>query len=268
MRSCAGAAARLTTSAIWGVDPYKSAPSRYHDSSTRTCSTRTTPEGRHWLFVYDDRGNLVAVTDPKGAATADSDDYTSRNSYDELGHLVEQEDANKHKTTYGDYDAVGYPDLIVDALGCTTRFRYDSVGNAVSTMDARGKVGTSTYDIFKRPLDSMQPKDQAAGIVVTTPGARYDGNDNVVTATDARGSVTRAVTVYAPKDTPDGPEKLTTLSYDPVGNVIGMTNPKGNPTPNDPNDFTESLRYDEANQRVETKDVNGDRITVGRFRRS
>ncbi|ONI86988.1 hypothetical protein ALI144C_10125 [Actinosynnema sp. ALI-1.44] len=231
---------------------------------------KTTPEGRKWLFVYDARGNLVAVTDPKGTATPAPDDYTSRNSYDEFGHLVEQEDANKHKTTYGDYDAVGYPNWIVDALGCTTRYRYDSVGNAVSTMDARGKVGTSTYDIFKRPLDSKLPKDQDAGVYVVTPGARYDANDNVVTATDARGSVTRnvydemdrTVAVYAPKDTPNGPDKLTTLRYDAVGNVIGMTKPKGNLTPGDPNDFTESIRYDEANQRIETKDVNGDRITV------
>ncbi|MFD8497859.1 polymorphic toxin-type HINT domain-containing protein [Amycolatopsis sp. NPDC059657] len=229
---------------------------------------KTTPEGRRWQFVYDENGNLVAVTDPKGTATPDPNDYTSRYSYDELGHLINQVDANGHATVYGDYDAVGYPNMIVDALGCTTRYRYDAVGNPVSTMDARGKVGTTSYDIFKRPLDSKLPKDEAAGVYITTPGPRYDANDNVITATDARGSVTRTVydemdrtvAVYAPKDTPDGPEKLTTLSYDAVGNVIGMTKPKGNLTAQDPNDFTESLRYDEVNQRVETKDVNGDRI--------
>jgi RHS repeat-associated protein len=240
------------------------------DGHIADLTDKTTPEGRHWRFVYDERGNLLAVTDPKGTVTADPDDYTTRYRYDELGNMVEQEDANKHKTIYDDFDAVGYPNMVVDALGCTTRYRYDSVGNAVSTMDARGKVGTSNYDTFKRPLDSALPKDQDAGIHIVTPGARYDGNDNVVSATDARGSVTRtvydemdrAVAVYAPKDTPDGPDKLTTLDYDAVGNVVGMTKPKGHLTPGNPDDFSETLRYDEANQRIETTDVNGDRITV------
>ena len=36
-------------------------------------TAKTTPEGRHWRFVYDEHGNLVAVTDPKGTVTADQE---------------------------------------------------------------------------------------------------------------------------------------------------------------------------------------------------
>ncbi|MBB5959673.1 RHS repeat-associated protein [Saccharothrix tamanrassetensis] len=231
---------------------------------------KVTPEGRKWTFVYDDKGNLVAVTDPKGTATPDQNDYTSRYSYDGFGHLVKQTDANGNTTTYSDYDANGYPRLITDALNCTTAYRYDDVGNVTSVTDQRGKTSTYTYDIFKRPLDTKVPKDQAAGVHIVTPGPRYDRNDNVVTSTAANGAVTRMVYdemdqqvgVYAPKDDAGGPEKLTTFAYDAVGNLIRQTEPKGVLTTQDPDDFAYRFTYDEIDQLVRSEDGHGNVITV------
>jgi len=231
---------------------------------------KVTPEGRKWTFVYDDKGNLLAVTDPKGTATPDQNDYTSRYSYDGFGHLITQKDANGHTTVYGDYDANGYPRLITDALGCTTFYRYDGVGNVTSITDARGKTSNYTYDVFKRPLDTREPKDQAAGIQIVTPGPRYDRNDNVVTSTAANGAVTRVVydqmdqqvATYSPKDEPGGPEKMAAFTYDAVGNLLKQTEPKGMLTPADPDDFTYTFVYDQVNQLLQATDVNGNRITA------
>ncbi|MBP2183817.1 golvesin C-terminal-like domain-containing protein [Amycolatopsis magusensis] len=240
------------------------------DGYVADLTEKTTPEGRKWVFVYDDRGNLLSVTDPKGTVTADPSDYTSRYSYDEFGHLIDQADANGHTTRFADYDANGFPQLITDALNCSSRYRYDDVGNVLSTVDAKGKQSSYTYDIFKRPLDSTVPKDQAASSYIVTPGPRYDANDNVVTSTAANGALTRTlydemdqqVGIYAPKDTPDGPEKLTTFTYDPVGQLIKQTEPKGMLTSGDDKDFSYTFRYDEIGQLVEAVDVNGNRNTA------
>ena len=239
------------------------------DGYVADLTEKVTPEGRRWTFAYDDKGNLVAVTDPKGNATPDQNDFTSRYSYDSFGQLIEQTDANGHTATYRDYDANGFPRLITDALDCTTFFRYDDMGNVLAVTDARNKTSTYTYDLFKRPLDTRVPKDQAAGVFIVTPGPRYDRNDNVVTSTAANGAVTRVaydemdqqVGVYAPPDTPGGPEKLTTSAYDAVGNLLSQTEPKGNATPGDQNDFTYRFVYDEVNQLVRTTDGAGNRIT-------
>jgi RHS repeat-associated protein len=231
---------------------------------------KVTPEGRKWQFVYDDKGNLVSVTDPKGVATKDPNDYTSRYSHDEFGHLIEQTNANGHTTKFGDYDPNGFPQLITDALNCATRYRYDDIGNVVRVIDARMKTSSYSYDIFKRQLDAREPKDEAKGVFISTPGARYDANDNVVTSTAANGAVTRIqydamdqqVSVYAPKDTPNGPEKLTTFVYDPVGQLIKQTSPKGMLTEDDPDDFSVEMAYDEIGQILHVTDSAGNRASA------
>jgi RHS repeat-associated protein len=240
------------------------------DGHVADLTEKTTPEGRKWTFGYDDNGNLVAVVDPKGNATPEANDYTSRYSYDTFGQLIDQTDANGNTTRFRDYDANGFPRLITDALDCTTSYRYDDVGNVVALTDARNRTSTYTYDLFKRPLDTTEPKDQTAGAYIVTPGPRYDRNDNVVTNTAANGAVTRVVHdemdqqvgIYAPPDEPGGPDKLTTNSYDAVGNLLTQTEPKGTATANDQNDFTYRFVYDEVNQLVRATDPVGNQITA------
>ena len=245
------------------------------DGHVADLTAKTTPEGRRWTFAYDDRGNLVAVTDAKGNATPQDGDYTSRYAYDDLGHLITTTNANGHTTTYADYDANGFPQKITDALNCASFFRYDAVGNVISTVDAKRTTRTFTFDIFKRPLDTRVPKDAAAGRYVVTPGARYDRNDNVVklvsahedpakraVSTFAYDQMDRKVAVTSPTDdTPGAPTKTTTFSYDKVGNTLRTTTPKGTATP-EANDFSTSYLYDEVDQLLEFTDAKGQRSSA------
>ena len=235
---------------------------------TAELTSKTSPGGDKHTFGYDDWGNLTSVTDPKGNATSTAGDYTSAYTYDTWGQQLTSTDANDNTTRYSDYDPVGYPKKITDALNLTQTFGYDAVGNVVSLTDEADKTSTYTYDIFGRPLGSKEPKDAANNVYIFTPGAQYDGNDNIVREEAANGAVResghdpadRLAYVKEPKDTSGSPERLSTFEYDNAGNLVKGVEAKGNLT-TDPNDFVTRFRYNELNQLIEVTDAKGGRIT-------
>ncbi|MET4660557.1 RHS repeat-associated protein [Streptomyces sp. PvP037] len=217
---------------------------------------KTSPEGRAWQFGYDDFGNLKTVTDPKGVATATAGDYTTSYEYNSHGQLTKAVDANGNPTTNSEFGPTGYPATITDALGASATFVYDERGQVREVTDALGKKTTQTYDTFGRPLVSTVPKDQAAGELITTPAPVYDANDNVTTSTAPNGAVSTAVydaadqitSATAPKDTPTGPEKRTTYTYDKTGHLKTTTEPKGTATTAVPDDYVTTNTYNEIYQ--------------------
>jgi RHS repeat-associated protein len=235
---------------------------------TAELTEKTSPEGRKFTFGYDNFGNLTSVTDPKGNATSTAGDYTSVYTYDTWGQQKTSTDANDNTTKYDDYDPVGYPRKITDALNLVETYEYDAIGNVVSITDANDNTSQYTYDIFGRPLSSRVPKDAANNVYIVTPGATYDRNDNIVREEMANGAVTEAghdpvdrlAYVTQPKDGSSGPERTATYEYDPVGNLLAQTEPKGTLT-SDPDDYVTRYRYDELNQLIEVTDANGGRLT-------
>ncbi|MFG1605155.1 DNRLRE domain-containing protein [Actinoplanes sp. NPDC049265] len=229
-------------------------------------TAKTSPGGRKHTFGYDQYGNLTSVTDPKGNATPETGDYTSVYTYDTWGQQLTSTDANDNTTKYSDYDPVGYPTTITDALNQVEKYEYDGIGNVVSITDAADKTSTYTYDVFGRPLGSREPKDAANNVYIFTPGATYDGNDNVVREEAANGAVVEAGhdpsdRVVFRKDPSDGTgaaDRITTYEYDNVGNLRRETEPKGTLTAN-PDDYTITYTYDELNQMLKARDaINGD----------
>ncbi|GII26491.1 golvesin C-terminal-like domain-containing protein [Planosporangium mesophilum] len=229
---------------------------------------KTSAAGRKWTFDYDAAGNLTRSTDPRGNEPgAPAGHFATTSTYDSLGRLTASTDANGNTTRYSDYDPVGYPKTTTDALGNTTHTEYDVLGNVVAATDALGKISTYTYDIFKRPLSSRVPKDQAKGVFITTPGPAYDANDNIVRNTDAGGAVTaasydamdRTVSIAGAKDTASGPARVTTYEYDSVGDLVRKTEPLGNLTANR-DDYVTTYRYDALYRLVAAVNADGDTI--------
>ncbi|WP_433364291.1 DNRLRE domain-containing protein [Actinoplanes sp. CA-142083] len=231
---------------------------------------KISPEGRHWTFGYDAKGNILSATDPKGTATATTGDYTTSYTYDAAGRLLTDTDANDHTTKYSDYDAVGYPRTLTDALTRTTKYTFSPTGDVLTATDANQHTSTYTYDVFGRPLTSRVPKDAAAGVYITTPAPVYDKNDNVTQSTSPTGAVTtatydaldRSSTVTAPKDTATSDAAVTRYEYDQVGNMTKVTQPKGSLTAADTQDYTTSYVYNELNQVTDAVDALGGRVSV------
>ncbi|MFI7681028.1 DNRLRE domain-containing protein, partial [Actinophytocola sp. NPDC049390] len=236
---------------------------------TAELASKTSPEGRKWVFSYDPKGNLTHVTDPKGVATPEVGDYQTVYTYDQYGQLATVTDANSNTTTYGDYHPNGLPRSTTDPLTHTSTMVLDPRGNPTSLTDPRGKTSSATYDTFGRPLETRVPKDQAAGEYITTLAPVYDPNDNIEQATAPNGAVTTAtydpmdqpVTVTAPKDTPTGPARVSAFGYDKVGNLLTQTQPLGTLTPTDPNDYVTRYTYDPIYQLTDTVDAAGNKTT-------
>ena len=228
---------------------------------------KTSPEGRAWQFGYDQFGNLKTATDPKGVATATAGDYTTSYEYDSFGQLTKATDANGNPTANSDFGATGSPATITDALGKSTTFVYDVRGQVTDVTDALGKRTTQSYDTFGRLLENKVPKDQAAGIYVTTQAPVYDANDNVTISTAPNGAVSTAVYDAADQVTSaTGPDNNTTgrggtYTYDKVGNVRTTTEPKGVATTADATDFVTTNTYDPVYQLTSVRNAAGDTLS-------
>ncbi|MFF0072528.1 DNRLRE domain-containing protein [Streptomyces sp. NPDC005494] len=255
-----------------GTFPANSARYTYQtraDGYSADLATKTSPEGRKWQFAYDAFGNLKAVTDPKGVATTTAGDYTTSYEYDAYGRLTKATDANGNPTTTGEFGPTGYPAKITDALGKGTSYLYDERGQVLEVTDALGKKTTQTYDTFGRPKVNTVPKVQDAGELITTPAPVYDANDNVTTSTAPNGAVSTAVydaadqlkSATAPKDTPTSPERRTSYTYDKVGNLRTVTEPKGSLTTTDATDYVTTNHYDEIYQLTSAANSAGDKIS-------
>ncbi|WP_253911450.1 DNRLRE domain-containing protein [Streptomyces sp. CNQ-509] len=239
--------------------------SRVGDSYVKDLARKTSPEGRTWTFTYDAYGNLLAVTDPKGTATAEAGDYTTRYTYDGHGQLQTATDLRNNTTTNADFTPTGYPRLITDPKGNGTDFVYDERGQVLKVIDALDKTTTQTYDTYGRPGESVVPK--TAGEFITTPAPVYDANDNITRATAPNGAVSTAVydeadqvtAATAPDNNTTGRE--TRYTYDRVGNLLTTTEPKGVATADNPDDFVTTNTYDAIYQLTDVVNADGDKLS-------
>ncbi|MFF7788136.1 DNRLRE domain-containing protein [Streptomyces sp. NPDC007991] len=263
-----------TTTCVTDTSKWPANAARYEyqtraDGFSADLFRKTSPEGRAWQFGYDTFGNLKTVTDPKGVATTSvPDDYTTKYEYDSYGQLTKATDANGNATTNSGFGPTGYPATITDALQRSTSFEYDERGQVTKVIDANQKASTQTYDTFGRPLVNVVPKDQDAGVLITTPAPVYDENDNVTKSTAPNGAVSTAVydnadqitSATAPANNQTTP-RTTTYTYDKVGNPKTTTEPKGTATTADTTDYITTNHYDAIYQLTSAVNAKGDKVS-------
>jgi len=202
--------------------------------------TQTTDElGNVRTFNYD--GNFLpqSVTDASG--TLASFIFNS-NSTLAAGAIGSDISVNPALASQFNYDAYGNMTSRTDALGRTTTYVYNALGQKASmTLPA---VSSSTSTTTSYTYDALGNLTQTAAPLNRTTNSTYDSNGNKLTDTDARGNVTSykydPLNRLVETDYPDSTK--STKSYDFRNNVIDETDQAGNVTHHE---------YDVAGRQVE-----------------
>lgn len=233
----------------------------YHDGLTIV----TDSLGNDTAYHLDERGRIVAETDPTGA------------------------------TTRSEWDALGRPTVRTDSLGRTVRYSYDEAGNLTEILRPDGERITAAYNELCLPVTIIEPggavwrqdyDDQGNLVRVTDPlGAvtayASDQRGGLAAVTDPHGAVTRVETDAAglPLRIIDPLGGTTSYMRDGFGRPTQVTDPVGGVTRFGwtlegrpawrtlPDGATERWRYDGEGNHTEYVDALG-RITryeVGHF---
>ncbi len=122
-------------------------------------------------YDYDDRGNLVAVTDAAGAKTS----Y----AYDAANRLTGMTTARGN--------VAGADQLTKDAY--TWEYTYDEVGNLRLVSDPQDRTWETVYDELNRPITVISPLQRAIRY-------GYDQSGNLISVTTPRTATTTVTTSY------------------------------------------------------------------------
>ncbi|MFB7222260.1 DNRLRE domain-containing protein [Streptomyces sp. NPDC056227] len=193
-------------------------------------------------FDYDERGNVLRVTNAKGAQVTQA--------YDTFGRPLEKKEPK---------------DRAAGVFITTPAPEYDANDNITKVIAANGSVSTSAYDNADQITEANVPGDEP-----TDPARRttttYDKVGNPLTITEPKGNTTatagdyttttRYDAVYQPIEVVNANGGKATSVYDSVGNVIKVVDPRKNGTA-DPNDYTNTYTYDLNHRVVRTSDALG-----------
>ncbi|PRW64745.1 LamG-like jellyroll fold domain-containing protein [Actinopolyspora mortivallis] len=228
---------------------------------------RRDPNGNVTSRRYDKAGRPVSLTQP---------DYTPPGASEPIT-----------ATTRMSYDAAGRMTSRTDALGNTTEFAYDELGNLVRrTQPARqgeteGGVWSATYD----------PLGERLSVTDVTGAERHHTYDKLgrrITSTvvERVPQPTRNLTTRFTYDELGNPASVTTptgltttYEHDDLGNPLSMTDPAGNTTTTEynaqgkpvsvtePSGVTTTYEYDLAGRMVSTSDLNasGEQVRTRSF---
>ena len=166
----------------------------------------TTDDGQGTIYKYNDMDKIVKTIDPLGNIYA--------NKYDNAGNLSKTINPNSYEEETDDGEGISYiydtNQRMIKTINCSeaqTRTKYDPVGNIIKTITA------NNYD---------ETTDEGEGLNYT-----YDSLNRIVDIRDKEGN------------------KITTNSYDEVGNMIKTTDSEG---------YETLLKYNYAGNIIEKKE--------------
>lgn len=205
-------------------------------------------------FVYNSRNQVIRHTDVRGTVTVYTYDANGMPASKKVGSknailysyqnglLKSKTDALGNTTSYT-HNALGQVISVTNADNKTTEYEYDVYGNLLLTIDANGNTIVNAYDKNYQKISVTDANGNKTlyfhnanriNNAVTFPDNNiiqyeFDGEDRPVKITDQGNNVTTityddAGRVISQRSA-DG--AIVQCEYDPVGNVVKETNPKG-----------------------------------------
>jgi len=227
----------------------------------------TDPRGKIWKYTYDNVGNVLTKTDPRGTGAAcgagQPQKYQSKLTYDGL-------DRPRTETT---------PKKSADCQFVTRQHIYDPNGNATTERDGQGQDWTKTFTAMDRPQTQSTPATPhagASGSQAEVTSMEYDNEENltkVIRPKGLGGTDDAYATLFTYDDVgqkvvqtrrsrgaqaADNKDLITSFAYDRRGNVVGVSDPRrnqtGDPLTNVASDAKRRFKYayDDADNRTDS----------------
>ncbi len=221
--------------------------------------TYTDCRGNATVTQYDLQGNELSRTF-NGKKTASNQwdgayhqkytnarGYSTTTTYDSNYQPLQitHPDGSVEKYTYE--PVFGRQSSYTNQLGVVSTWRYDSKGNVIEWVEAKGlpeqRTTLYTYDQYSQLTSSTKGAGDATKADAITQSWQYDSAGNVTAQTDGEGHIRK--TAYdlrgAPTSKTDALNRTTSLEVDAAGNVTKATNPLGHAT---------QIRYDARGRRT------------------
>ncbi|MHC0429500.1 scabin-related ADP-ribosyltransferase [Streptomyces sp. O3] len=180
------------------------------------------PFGNKTYFAYDGQANITRITNPLG-----------------------------NKTNYN-YDSRGRLTAAETASGADWKYTYDALGNISKFTDGERNATTYAYNAKNLPETTTDALAQVTKFAYTSTG-------RLQTVTDALGKQTRYGYNTAGDLTsvtyPNGAR--ATQSFDGSGRLTSITDPRGNADGANPQDYTSTYTYDDADRLLTSTDAKG-----------
>ncbi|MCS1350866.1 DNRLRE domain-containing protein [Mechercharimyces sp. CAU 1602] len=144
-------------------------------------------QGHRVTYEYDQVGNVTQVTEPKGVASDDPDDYRTTYEYDVNGRAIKE----------------------TDALGNSIAFAYSPDGLLTRVTDEEGNVTTASYDQNGNLIEMRTPHDDGENVTQYV----YDQVGNLTETITPRGVATSAKGDYTHKTIYDELDRVKEVIY-------------------------------------------------------
>ncbi|WP_106766534.1 RHS repeat-associated core domain-containing protein [Paenibacillus faecalis] len=209
----------------------------------------TLPNGASTHYAYDAAGQLVQITDPAGVITC----YV----YDAAGRVIQVTDHEGNPLRKIEYDKDGNPAAISNALGHTTKYRFNRLGQIIEEQNAKGDLKQYAYDALSRLVrvhEQGHESSRAFNAAGQLSGYRDPSGNETQFTYDLNGRLTKELT-------PAG----TTLAYayDPRGFLVQSENARGQTTNYTPDALGRlHIQEDEAGVIERAYDASGRLLTV------